>query len=136
MASRPTNYLANKLIDHLTGTADFIAPGAFYVGLFTDNPTDAGLTASEVVGGSYSRIIISFGAAASRQALSDAIAQFPEALEPWGIVTHYGVMDAVAAGNMLIYGEMQDEALNVVTRNVQVGDIVRWKLGNFKLSIE
>ena len=55
-----TNYLENKLIDHLLRGIPYTAPTTLYIGLFTSAPGEAG-GGTEVSGGSYSRGLIASG---------------------------------------------------------------------------
>lgn len=123
--SAVTTAFANQIIDHITGEQVYSAPSTLYVALVKSDPGDGGDISQEVTSASYARSTISFNAAASRSASNDATVDFPQALEPWGTVTHWALMDAATGGNMLFYGAMLDGANNSAPRIVQVGDIVR-----------
>ena len=53
-AAQASDYLENKLIDHLFRAGTFAKPTALWVALFTGAPGDAG-GGTEVSGGSYAR---------------------------------------------------------------------------------
>lgn len=134
--SRITDFTANQILNHIAGTAQWPFQAAVYLGLFTADPTDAGDQVSEVAGGSYSRISLAFNAASARKSLNIVVEDFPEALEIWGTVTHWGILDAAVNGNMLAYGLMQDADGNAAPRTVQVGDIVRFAQNAISLEVE
>ena len=54
-AAQASDYLENKLIDHLFRAGTFAKPTALWVALFTGSPADAG-GGTEVTGGSYARV--------------------------------------------------------------------------------
>jgi hypothetical protein len=71
-----------------------------YVSLHTADPGDAG--ASEISGSAYARQgPVAFANAGNNPtvASNSAIVTFPVATGAWGTVTHFGVWDAVTAGN-------------------------------------
>jgi hypothetical protein len=126
-----SNFLENKLIDFLfraqalgiTGAsaAAGSGPTTLFVGLFTANPTDSG-GGTEVTGGSYARVSVtsSLTAWAGTQAAASTVASsgtegttsnnnvltFPQPTANWGVITGFGIFDAVSSGNLLIYGEI------------------------------
>ena len=111
-----TNYLENKLIDHLFRATTY-TPSTVYVGLMTAaSGCDAG-TVTEATGGSYARVSVtkadaswkgSHGSATGNSSgtngtLSNAAAiTFPSPTGNWGTVTHFGIWDASSSGNLLV----------------------------------
>jgi len=111
-----TNYLENKLIDHLFRSATY-TPSTLYVGLITAvTDKDAG-TVTEVTGGSYARVAVtktdaswkgSHGSATGNSSgtngtCSNASAiTFPAPTANWGTVSHFGLWDASTSGNLLV----------------------------------
>ena len=64
--SAASDYLENKVLDHVLGNSAFTQPGTLYVGLWTaDDGLEAGTQTSEVSGGSYARATMAFDAAAT-----------------------------------------------------------------------
>ena len=55
-----SNYLENKLVEHVFRGNTFVAPGGAYVGLFSGNPGENG-SGPEIIGNGYSRKQASFG---------------------------------------------------------------------------
>lgn len=100
-----TQYLAKKWLDHLLGTASFTMPTAVYLGLFSADPTSSGSLSNEIASGGYGRQAITSlmeeTVLTTGIAVNDDAVAFPTPTADYD-VTHYGVMDAVSAGNMLL----------------------------------
>lgn len=111
-----SNYLENKLLDHVLGVAEYTPPATVYLGLSTADPTDDASGLAEPSGNGYVRKAITFGAAASRKVTQSAQVSFDQATGAWGTLTHYGVFDAESGGNMLAHGSLNDSK-TVVTGN-------------------
>lgn len=122
-----TDYLENKLIDHLFRGTAFAAPTALFVGLLTAAPSDNSV-GTEVTGGAYARVSYtptsanwtntqSSGTGVSSgnsgtTANASAIT-FPAPTASWGLITHFGIYDASSAGNMLWWGALtQSKTVN------------------------
>jgi len=121
-----SDFAENKLLDHLLNGVTYTPPTTVFLGLSTTNPLDDASGLSEPAGGGYARKTIVFGAAAGRAIAQNALVQFDEVTVDWGLVSHYALFDAVAGGNMLAHGEL-DQAKNVVTGNnpsVDAGEVV------------
>ena len=136
-----SDFMENKLLDFLlraqalgiTGATAAAAtgPATLFVGLFTTNPTD-GTAGVEVTGGAYARVSVASSlanwagtqAAASTLASSGAtgttsnngVITFPAPTANWGIITGFGLFDALTGGNLLIYGAL------TVNKTVNNGD--------------
>lgn len=99
--SEATNYLENKLLDHILRVATFTMPSGIYLALFTVAPTDAG-GGTEVSGGGYARKSVSFNAASSGISTNSTALEFTNT--GWaGTVVACGLYDNVTAGNLLAY---------------------------------
>lgn len=120
--SAMTDYLENKLIDHIFRGRAFTAPTQLWVGLFTAGPSDAG-GGTEVTGGSYARATPGVNsdtawnatqggtpAAASSgtggQTANPGTLTFPAPTANWGTITHFALFDAVSGGNMVFQGAL------------------------------
>ena len=103
-----TTYAANKMVDHMLGTTAYTFPATVYVALLTADPTIAGTQTSEVSEAAYARQAVDFDASASGASDNTAQISFAQAGtgEDWGSITHFGIMDAETAGNMLFFGEL------------------------------
>lgn len=125
-----SDYLENKLIDHLFRSVSFTAPVALHVGLLTAAPSDTG-GGTEVSGGSYARVAeapgstnwantqnsgtgVSSGTGGTTQNLTTVT--FPAPTANWGVVTHFGIYDASSAGNLLVWGAL------TVSKTINNGD--------------
>ncbi len=103
-----SNYLENKVLDHVTGKSSYTAP-TVYVALSTADPTEDGSGVAEPSGNNYARVETSSATwnSASSGATSNANAiTFPVALGSWGTITHFVLYDAASGGNMLAYGSL------------------------------
>lgn len=116
-ATSLTDYLENKLVDHVFRGTAYSAPANTYAALFTAaSGCDAG-TVTEVTGGSYARVAISSATSSwkgthgsttgassgTNGTISNASAvTFPSPTANWGTVTHWGLYDASSSGNLLI----------------------------------
>lgn len=70
-----------------------------FVSLHTADPVLTG--ANELSGNGYARQSVAFSNAGSEPtvASNSAIVTFPAATAAWGTITHFGIWDAVTAGN-------------------------------------
>jgi hypothetical protein len=110
-----SDFLENELLDHIFNVV-YNRPTNLFLGLSTADPLDTGAGLAEPSDGAYSRATITFGAAAARAVTQNAKLTFAQATAAWGVLTHYGVFDAVSAGNMLAHGSLT-VAKNVVSGN-------------------
>jgi hypothetical protein len=110
-----SNYLENKLTDHIFRSATFAKPAALWIALFTSAPGEAG-GGTEVAGGGYARVNLppldsnwrptqggTGGASTGTTgATTNAVPiTYAAPSANWGTVTHYGIFDAPTGGNLL-----------------------------------
>jgi hypothetical protein len=124
-----SNFLENKLLDHVLRNTSYTSPTTVYVGLFTADPTDAG-TGTEVSGGSYARQILSVTTATGGIVTSSADVTFPQATGSWGTISHIGVLDALSSGNLLMHTPL------TTSRAIESGDILKISTGNLTASLD
>jgi hypothetical protein len=124
-----SDYLENKLLDHVLRNVSYTSPTTVYVGLFTADPTDAG-TGTEVSGGSYARQILSVTTATGGIVTSSADVTFPQATASWGTVSHIGLLDALSSGNLLMHTPL------TTSRAIESGDILKISTGNLTASLD
>jgi len=115
-----SDFLENKLLDHVLGATSYTAPGTIYTALFTAAPSDTG-GGTEVTGGSYARVGktnngTNFPAASGGSKSNGTDIDFGTATANWGTVTHVGIFDAASAGNLLFWGAL------TTTRTVNTND--------------
>ena len=123
-----SNYLENKVLDHVFGGSAYTAPATLYVGLFTSDPGEGG-GGTEVSGGSYARQTIAFTVTDS-QASSSAAVEFPTATASWGTITYAAVYDAVSGGNLLASGAL------TTSKTIDSGDVFRIPSGDFDIDLD
>ena len=103
--SQLSNYLENALVNAVLRNTTYTSPATVYVALYTTDPTDAD-AGSEVSGGSYARQSVAFDAPSNGATANTAGLTFPVATANWGTITHVGIRDASAAGNLLWHGAL------------------------------
>ena len=122
MPGSKSDYLENKLLDHVLGNTAFSAPATVYFALYTVAPSDSG-GGTEVSGGSYARVAVTnnttnFNAAASGVKRNSTVVTWPTATASWGTVVAVGILDANAAGNLLFWSTLN------TNKTVDNGDTV------------
>lgn len=101
-----SDYLENKILEHVLKNTAYTSPATVYVALFTAPPSDAG-GGTEVSGGAYARTAVTFGAASGGAIANSAAVEFPVATGAnWGTITHFGIFDASSGGNLLYWAAL------------------------------
>lgn len=98
-ASSATNYLRNKIIDHMLRNQAYTPAAIMYQALFSGD-TDLLGGGTEVSGGSYTRKTVTF--IAPTNGITSNSVDVSYAVMPAGDVTHAAVFDASTDGNMLL----------------------------------
>jgi hypothetical protein len=124
-----SNYLENKLLDHVLRNTSYNSPTTVYVGLFTTDPTD-GNTGSEVSGGSYARQVLNVTTATGGIVTSSADVTFPQATGSWGTISHIGLLDALSSGNLLMHTPL------TTSRAIETGDVLKISTGSLTASLD
>ena len=108
-----TNYTETQLINHLFRTASFTKPSALYIALFTAVTDGEAGTVTELSGNGYARVVYNpldanwTAPIAGNGTTTNALAvTFPAATADWGIISHFGIFDALTTGNLLIYAPL------------------------------
>jgi hypothetical protein len=99
-----SNFTENLALKFLLTNTTATRPTAWYVALFTTNPTDAG-SGTEVSGTNYARTAVTF-TVTDDTATNSAAVTFAAAGSNWGTVSHIGVYDALTTGNLLFHGSV------------------------------
>ena len=99
-----SNFTENLALKFLLTNTTATRPTAWYVALFTTNPTDAG-SGTEVSGTNYARTAVTFSVTDDTATNSGAVT-FAAAGSNWGTVSHIGVYDALSSGNLLFHGSV------------------------------
>lgn len=124
-----SNYLEDRILNHILGNTTYTPPTDLYVALFTTDPTDAD-AGTEVSGNGYARQTVTFDLATGGVGISNSEVLFPLATGSWGAVSHAGVYDAATGGNLLWHGALEN------TKTIEVDDQFRIPSGNFSISID
>lgn len=104
-------------------------PAAVYIGLNTSATGDDN-SGTQVSGGSYTRMAVTFSAAVSGSTSNSATVTFPTATASWGTVTHFGIYDASSGGNLLYWGAL------TVSKTVDNGDVFTFPSGNLTVTLD
>lgn len=107
MATTNSDYVENKIVDHVNGTASWTMPAAVSLALFTTNPNfETGAGGTEATGGGYARKAVAFAAASGGATTGNTGAKvFTVGTDiAAGTYTGWGIYDAASAGNLL-YGD-------------------------------
>ena len=144
--SAMSDYLENKLVDHIFRGQSFGVPTNLWFALYTSAPTDSG-GGTEVSGVGYARVAIapslnswsgtqgqaSTGSASSGSSGSTwnktAIQFGTPGAGGWGSVTSFAIFDASTGGNMLFHGTLTGGA-----RTIQQNDTVSFPIDSLQIS--
>jgi hypothetical protein len=124
-----SDYLENKILDHVLNNESFTSPTTTYVGLYTAAPDDTG-GGTEVSGGSYARQELSVSTASDGVVTSDTDIEFPQATGNWGTVVAIGIFDAVTSGNLLMYTDL------TTSKTIESGDILKITSGSLTVTLD
>ena len=119
-----SDYLENKLIDHVFRNFTFPTPGTVYIALYSTDPTDAD-SGTELTGDGYARKSVTIGAATNGTASNSADVLFDTATSDWTAVTHIGIRDEGVGGNLLMHKILGAPVSVLDTNNfrIPVGDL-------------
>jgi hypothetical protein len=124
-----SNYLENKVLDHVLRNTSYTSPSTVYVGLFLSDPTDAG-SGTECTGSAYARQTLSVTTASGGIVTSSADVTFPQATGAWGTITHLGLLDALTSGNLLMHTPL------TTSKSIDNGDILKISSGNLTVTLD
>lgn len=131
-----TNYLENKVLDHLFGAVIYTPSSTLYMALNTGVPIDDnGGSFGEPVGGAYARVAVvnnktNFTTAAIGALENATVITFPQATATWGTVTHVGIFDAVVGGNLEASG------LLALAKLITSGDTPSFASGDLNITLD
>lgn len=112
-----SDYLETTVLNSVLRAQAFPSvTGNVYISLHTADPLDAG-TGTEVTGGSYARVAVSRATGSwsapaddgsgNQQVSNSGAITFPTPSANWpGPITHFGVWDAITAGNLFYSGPL------------------------------
>lgn len=143
-ATSLSDYLENKIADHIFRGTAYTAPTTLAFALYTSACSDAS-GGTEVTGGSYARATLNpstsnykgthgttTGASSGTNGtISNAAAiTFATPTAGWGTVTHLGVLDNTTGGNLLVC-----QALTT-SKTINTGDTVSFPIDSFTLQFD
>ena len=125
-----TDYLEDKVLEHVFGGNAYSAPSTLYVALYTVAPTDTG-GGTEVSGGAYARQTAAFTVSGTNptQASNSAAVEYPTATTNYGTVVAVGIFDASSSGNLLAYANL------TASKVVSTGDVFRFNSGDLDVTL-
>jgi hypothetical protein len=126
-----SNYTENLLLNWLLTTNSATRPTAWYVGLFTAAPSDAG-GGTEVSGNGYARVAtgtISVSGTDTTATNSASIEFAAASGGNWGTITHAAIFDASTSGNMLAWAQL------TTSRTINDGDVFRIPAGSLTVTL-
>jgi hypothetical protein len=123
-----SDYLELALLNHLFNKTAYTAPTTFYVALCTTAPTDAS-TGSTIVEATYtgyarkSTVAADWTTAASGANSNANAITFAACTAGTSTVTHFAIVDASSAGNVLLWGALSASLAvsNGITPSFAVG---------------
>jgi hypothetical protein len=135
--SAASNYLENKVLDHVLTATAYTQPGTRYLALFNNTSTntaanlEAGTLTDETStsGTAYARKTVTFAAASGGSSATNATVTFDAATANWGTITHVAVMDALTSGNVLFYGAV------TTSKTIETGDTFQVSSGNLTVAL-
>ena len=123
-----TNDLETRVLQWALTAGSPTRPTAWYIGLFTAAPGEAG-GGTEVSGGSYVRQAVTF-TVSGNLATNSAAVEWPTATGTWGTITHVAVFDALTSGNMLVYATLTS------SKTIASGDVLRIPAGDLDVTLD
>ena len=133
--SAASNYLEDKVLNHVLTATAYPQPGGRWLALFTNTSTnaaanlEAGTLTDEISGGSYARKPVTFAAASSGTSSTNATVTFDTATGNWGTITHVAVMDSLTGVNVLFWGAV------TTPKTIETGDTFQVSSGNLTVSL-
>lgn len=138
--SAASDYLEERLLNHVLTNTAYTAPSTLYLGLFTNTSgnaatnLEAGTLTDEVSTSAtgYGRKTVTFGSAtvgATTVSATDATVTFDAATANWNTITHVAVLDAATAGNVLFWGAV------TTAKAIETGDTFQVTSGNLTISL-
>jgi hypothetical protein len=126
-----TDYTENLALTYLFTTGSATRPTAWYVGLFTAAPSDAG-GGTEVSGSGYARVVtgtISGSGTATTFTNAAAIEFAAASGGNWGTIGWAAIFDASTSGNMLAWAPL------TTAKAINDGDIFRIPASSLSITL-
>ena len=109
-----TNFLEDKIWNHVFGSTTYTRPTNWYVGLLTATPSDSA-AGTEVSGGSYARQVCAFTitGTGTAEAKNTSAITFPTATADWGIIGWVGIYDSLTGPNLVAFQNLQKSDFSI-----------------------
>ena len=124
-----SNTFETHVLNYSFTTTSVTRPTAWYVGLFTADPTDSGSGATEISGSGYTRKAATFTVSGNTATTSGAI-EFDAATGSWGTISHIGIFDASSSGNLLAHSNLSS------SKTIGTGDVFRIPAGDIDITLD
>ena len=123
-----SNTYETLVLQYTFTNASVTRPTAWYIGLFTAAPGEAG-GGTEVSGGSYVREAVTFSVTGDT-ATNTAAVEWPVATATWGTITHVAVFDASTGGNQIDYAALTN------SKTIASGDVLLVPAGDLDITLD
>jgi hypothetical protein len=123
-----SNTYETLVLQYTFTNASVTRPTAWYLGLFTSAPGEAG-GGTEISGGSYVREAVTFSVTGDT-ATNTAAIEWPVATADWGTITHIAVFDASTGGNQIAYAAL------TASKVIATGDVIRVPAGDLDITLD
>lgn len=103
-----SDYAETQVLNHFFKGTPYSQPTNLYVALCTADPTDAGTgsTITEPSGNGYARVQFDTWTISGNSVENNGAVTFPQASGSWGTITHFAIVDAATAGNVVAHGDV------------------------------
>jgi hypothetical protein len=131
--SEASNFLETSLFNHTLRNTAYTSPATIRCCLATSVGTtaelEAGTLTNEVSGNAYARQAITFGAPTDGAGSNSGAVTFPTATPSgWGTIRFSFIADAAAAGNVLIYTQLDADV------TINAGNTFQFNVGGWTAS--
>jgi hypothetical protein len=123
-----TNTFETRVLEWLLTTGSPTRPTAWYLGLFTGAPGEAG-GGTELSGDAYVREAVTFTVSGDTATNSGAV-EWPVATGDWGTITHVAIFDALTSGNMIAYAALSN------SKTINTGDVIRIPASDLDVTLD
>ena len=124
-----SNGFETHVLKYVFTTDSVTRPTAWYVGLFTADPTDTGSGATEISGNAYARVAATFTVSGDTATTSAAV-EFAAATGSWGTISHIGIFDASTGGNLIAHSAL------TASKAIGTGDVFRIPTGDLDITLD
>lgn len=126
-----TNYLENKILDHIMGITAYTMPTGLWLSAFITAPSE-GSGGTEAAGGSFARVDVTgkFSASSGGASANTEEISFPTATANWGEIFSVGIFDAASGGNLLRYMPLTTPEGDPTSVVVHTGETITFAAGN------